>query len=63
VLHGTLIVYSFVSLVIFCLEKNKDWGYFDMLGTVIKLLSESVKLEVFNDAINYVTRLGKRRGQ
>lgn len=47
--------------MILALEEKNDKGYLNMLGMVMKFLSESMKLKVLNDTTGYVTRLGRRR--
>jgi hypothetical protein len=51
------------NIIIFGLQERGDESYLETLDTVVKFLGEKMKIELSRENINYVTRLGRRRGE
>jgi hypothetical protein len=51
------------NIIIFALQEQRKESYFETLDTVVKWVRETMKIEVNNENIDYVTRLGKRKGE
>jgi hypothetical protein len=51
------------NIIIFVLQEKREENYFETLDVVVKWLSESVTVETMIKNIDYVSRLGSRRGE
>jgi hypothetical protein len=51
------------KILIFGLEERRGERYFDTLEVAKKFLRETMKLDILNESIDYVARVGKRSGE
>jgi hypothetical protein len=51
------------NILIFRLEERRGERYFDTLEVAKKFLRETMTLEILNESIDYVARVGKRSGE
>jgi hypothetical protein len=50
------------NIIIFGLQERRVKSYLEMLDTVVRFLCDKIRVEISRENIDYVIRLGRRRG-